>query len=74
MATGSLGNIALVKLAEKLRRWWKPRERLPDHPLSEEERLEEEQHADHFWDEAEEIGGPGGRARIHVEREFEPPP
>jgi hypothetical protein len=52
-----------VRLFQKLRRWWKP-QRLPDHPLSEPERIAEVMHSDHFWSEAQKIGGPGGRGVI----------
>jgi hypothetical protein len=55
-------------------RLWKRfrRRREPDHPLDASERVDEATRPQHWWEEAQEIGGANSWGRVDSERDFEP--
>jgi hypothetical protein len=58
-----------MRLWKRFRR----RERKPDHPLDAGERVDEATRPQHWWEEAEEVGGANSWGRVDAERDFEPP-
>jgi hypothetical protein len=60
-----------MNLRERLRRWWKPADYADEHPLTDEERQEQEGHQPAFTTQ-EELGDLGGGLGpgVHPEDEF----
>jgi hypothetical protein len=58
-----------MRLWKRLRRQW----RKPDHPLDPAERIDEATRPDHWWEQAQEVGGANSWGRVDVERDFDPP-
>jgi hypothetical protein len=61
----------VIRLRDRLRRWWKPAQRRDDHPLTEDERLAEQLHESHWWNEAQNAGL--SRGRVDVTRDLKKP-
>jgi hypothetical protein len=58
---------------DRVRAWWNPAQYRDDHPLTSRERVQEAQHEEHWWGEAQKLGGPGGWGTTNIERDFEKP-
>jgi hypothetical protein len=59
-----------MQLLDRLHRWWKPAQWQDDHPLSADERLAEELHESHRWNEAQNVGGPNSWGRVDPNRDL----
>ena len=62
-----------MRLLDRLRRWWSPGRWAEDHPLSAEERLDERLHEAHWWNEAQNVGGPNSWGKVDPGRALEKP-
>ena len=55
-----------MRLWKRFRRW-----RKPDHPLTAGERVDEATRPQHWWEQAQEVGGANSWGRVDAERDFE---
>ena len=58
-----------MRLWKRFRR----RQREPDHPLDESERVDEATRPQHWWEDAQEIGGANSWGRVDAEQDFKRP-
>ena len=62
-----------MKLRDRIRRWWRPAQWQDDHPLNADERLGEALREPHWWNEAQNVGGPDGLAHLDPTRDLRKP-
>jgi hypothetical protein len=62
-----------MRLLDRLRRLWRPAQWDEDHPLTADERLAERLHEDHWWNEAQNIGGANSWGTVDPNRDFKKP-
>ena len=62
-----------MKLRDRIIRWWKPAQWRDDHPLDASERVAAETRDKHWWETAQNVGGPQSWGRVDVEDDFKSP-
>jgi hypothetical protein len=62
-----------MRLLDRLRRWWRAAQWDEDHPLTADERLAEQLHEAHWWEEAQNIGGANSWGAVDPNRDFKKP-
>jgi len=62
-----------MRLADAIRRWWRPAQWADDHPEDAAARLEKRQRSRSWWREAQSLGGRTAWGRVNVERDFKKP-
>jgi hypothetical protein len=62
-----------MRLLDRVRRLWRPAQWDEDHPLTADERVAERLHEDHWWNEAQNIGGANSWGKVDPNRDFKKP-